>query len=197
MNTMDSFINIFNQYSWDEVKERIYSKTAADVEAALGKQSRTLDDFMALISPAAAKYLEPMAQLSQQLTQQRFGKTIQMYVPMYLSNECNNICTYCGFSLDNKVRRRTLTATEILQEATAIKEMGYEHVLLVTGEANHTVHVSYFKNAISLLRSHFAHISMEVQPLDEDDYRQLTVSLCCATNATLATASSSRASPRK
>ena len=110
MNIMDNFIDIFNQYNWDEVKQRIYNKTAADVEAALGRQSRTLDDFMALISPAAAAYLEPMARLSQQLTQQRFGKTIQMYVPMYLSNECNNICTYCGFSLDNKVRRRTLSA---------------------------------------------------------------------------------------
>lgn len=173
MNTMDSFISIFNQYNWDEVKERIYSKTAADVEAALARPGRTLDDFMALISPAAAAYLEPMAQLSQQLTQQRFGKTIQMYVPMYLSNECNNICTYCGFSLDNKVRRRTLSGTEIVQEAMAIKSMGYEHVLLVTGEANHTVHVPYFKNAINLLKDHFAHISMEVQPLDEDDYREL------------------------
>lgn len=173
MNTMDSFIEIFNQYNWDEVKQRIYSKTAADVEAALGRQSRTLDDFMALISPAAAAYLEPMARLSQQLTRQRFGKTIQMYVPMYLSNECNNICTYCGFSLDNKVRRRTLSATEIVQEATAIRSMGYEHVLLVTGEANHTVHVPYFKNAINLLKKQFAHISMEVQPLDEADYSEL------------------------
>ena len=170
---MDSFIDIFNQYNWDEVKQRIYSKTAADVEAALGRQSRTLDDFMALISPAAAPYLEAMARLSQQLTQQRFGKTIQMYVPMYLSNECNNICTYCGFSLDNKVRRRTLSATEIVQEATAIKSMGYEHVLLVTGEANQTVYVPYFKNAINLLKKQFAHISMEVQPLDEADYSEL------------------------
>ncbi|SEO31620.1 2-iminoacetate synthase ThiH [Niastella yeongjuensis] len=173
MNTMVSFIDIFNQYSWDEVKQRIYSKTAADVETALGRQSRTLDDFMALISPAAAPYLEPMARLSQQLTQQRFGKTIQLYVPMYLSNECNNICTYCGFSFDNKVRRRTLSATEMLQEATAIRSMGYEHVLLVTGEANQTVHVPYFKNAINLLKKQFAHISMEVQPLDEADYREL------------------------
>jgi len=172
-NSMSSFINIFDQYSWDDIKERIYSKTASDVEAALTKPGRTPDDFMALISPAAAAYLEPMAQLSQQLTLQRFGKTIQLYVPMYLSNECNNICTYCGFSLDNKVRRRTLTATEILQEAEAIKSMGYEHVLLVTGEANHTVHIPYFKNALQLLRPHFAHISMEVQPLDEEDYREL------------------------
>jgi 2-iminoacetate synthase len=173
MNTMTSFINIFEQHNWNDIKERIYSKTASDVEAALTRSGRTPDDFMALISPAAAAYLEPMAQISQQLTQQRFGKTIQLYVPMYLSNECHNICTYCGFSLDNKVRRRTLTATEILEEAAAIKSMGYEHVLLVTGEANNTVHIPYFKNALNLLRPHFAHISMEVQPLDEGDYREL------------------------
>src|SRR5688500_13317247 len=165
MNTMDSFINIFNQYSWDEVKERIYSKTAADVEAALGKQSRTLDDFMALISPAAAKYLEPMAQLSQQLTQQRFGKTIQMYVPMYLSNECNNICTYCGFSLDNKVKRKTLSDKEILDEISVLKQQGFNHILLVTGESNHTVNINYFLNALKLIKPHFANISIEFQPL--------------------------------
>jgi 2-iminoacetate synthase len=173
MIDMSSFINIFDQYSWNDIKERIYSKTRSDVEAALTKPGRTLEDFMALISPVAASYLEPMAQLSRQLTQQRFGKTIQMYVPMYLSNECNNICTYCGFSLDNKMRRRTLTGAEILKEAEAIKSMGYEHVLLVTGEANHTVHVPYFINALKLLRPHFAHMSMEVQPLDEADYREL------------------------
>jgi 2-iminoacetate synthase len=173
MNTMTSFINLFEQYNWNDIKERIYSKTATDVEAALTRTGKTLEDFMALISPAAASYLEPMAQLSRRLTQQRFGKTIQMYVPMYLSNECNNICTYCGFSLDNKVRRRTLTPAEILQEAEAIKSMGYGHVLLVTGEASHTVHIPYFKNALSLLRPHFANISMEVQPLDEEDYREL------------------------
>lgn len=173
---MSSFINIFEQYNWDDIKERIYSTTAAQVESALHNRARTIDDFIALISPAAATYLEPMAQLSRQLTQQRFGKTIQMYAPMYLSNECNNICTYCGFSLDNKVRRRTLSPTEILQEAAALKAMGYEHVLLVTGEANHTVHVAYFKEALKLLRSHFAQISMEVQPLDEADYSDLKAS---------------------
>jgi 2-iminoacetate synthase len=170
---MNSFINLFEQYHWNDIKDRIYGATTADVETALHNRAGTLDNFMALISPAAAAYLEPMAQLSRQLTQQRFGKTMQLYAPMYLSNECNNICTYCGFSLDNKVRRRTLTSAEILQEAAALKAMGYEHVLLVTGEANHTVHVDYFKNALQLLRSHFAQLSMEVQPLDEADYRTL------------------------
>ena len=168
-----SFKEEFARYSWDTVKETIYSKTAVDVERALTAPKRTLEDFKALISPAAATYLEPMAMLSRQLTRKRFGNTIQMYVPLYLSNECTNICTYCGFSLDNKVRRRTLTDREILQEVEVIKSMGYEHVLLVTGEANQTVHVEYFKKVLELIRPHFAQVSMEVQPLDRDEYEEL------------------------
>ncbi len=167
---MKSFREVFDACNWNEVKQSIYHKTAADVEQALSRSKRTLEDFKALISPAAAAYLEPMAQYSRRLTQQRFGKTIQLYVPLYLSNECQNICTYCGFSLDNKMQRRTLTGMEIMQEAAAIKQMGFDHVLLVTGEANQTVHLSYFKKALELLRPQFAHISMEVQPLDEADY---------------------------
>jgi len=170
---MASFKEIFDQYSWDAVKADIYSKTAQDVERALAGSRRSLDDFMALLSPAAQPYLEQMAQLSHQLTRQRFGNTIQMYIPLYLSNECQNICTYCGFSLDNKIRRKTLNATEILQEVQAIKAMGYEHVLLVTGEAWQTVGLDYFKAALELVRPHFSHISMEVQPLDESDYAAL------------------------
>lgn len=168
-----SFKDEFEKHHWDTVKESIYGKTAADVEKALLAPKRTIEDFKALISPAAAAYLEPMARLSRQLTQKRFGKTIQMYVPLYLSNECTNICTYCGFSLDNKVRRRTLTAREILQEVEVIKAMGYEHVLLVTGEANQTVHVDYFKMVLDLIRPHFAQVSMEVQPLDQNEYEEL------------------------
>ncbi|CAL1521211.1 2-iminoacetate synthase ThiH [Chitinophaga sp. MM2321] len=167
------FKSVFDQYQWEEVKAGIYAKTAQDVEQALHNKSRSLDDFAALISPAAAAYLEPMARMSHALTLQRFGKTIQLYIPLYLSNECQNICTYCGFSLDNKIRRKTLSHAEILQETATIKQMGYDHVLLVTGEANQLVGLEYFKQALQLLRPHFANISMEVQPMDEADYAAL------------------------
>lgn len=170
---MNSFKNTFDAYDWEEVKTSIYSKTSKDVEKALSSEKRTLEDFKALISPAAVPYLEQMAQASQLLTQKRFGKTIQLYAPMYLSNECNNICTYCGFSFDNKIKRKTLSDTEILKEVEVIKQNGFNHILLVTGEANHTVHVDYFKKAIALIRSQFANISIEVQPLDTDEYRAL------------------------
>ncbi len=167
------FESVFRQYSWNDVKAAIYSKTAKDVEMALEKKQRGLEDFMALISPAAAPYLERMALISRQLTQQRFGKTIQLYVPLYLSNECQNICTYCGFSYDNPLKRKTLSGAEILQEVNAIREMGYEHVLLVTGEASQTVGLEYFMKVMPLIRRHFSQISMEVQPMDQEDYEQL------------------------
>ncbi len=170
---MRMFREELETYNWDEVQSGIYAKTAADVERALSKHKRDIEDFKALISPAAAPYLEEMAQLSHRLTQKRFGKTIQLYAPMYLSNECQNICTYCGFSYDNQIKRKTLSGAEMLQETEFLKKQGFDHVLLVTGEASKTVGVDYLKNAIRLLRPHFANISIEVQPLEEDEYRTL------------------------
>lgn len=167
------FQELFDTYNWEEVKHSIYAKTAADVQIALQKNKRTLEDFKALISPAAMPFLEQMAQLSHRLTRKRFGKTIQLYIPLYLSNECQNICTYCGFSFDNKLARKTLSSFEILQEAEYLKQQGFEHVLLVTGEANKTVGVDYIKKAITLLKPHFTNISMEVQPLEEEEYKEL------------------------
>lgn len=168
-----SFKDIFNQYNWDETLQSIFNKTSMDVEAALSKNKLDLEDFKALISPAAKPYLEQMAQKSRLLTKKRFGNTIQMYAPMYLSNECQNICTYCGFSFTNKIPRRTLTDAEILKEVSFLKNKGYDHILLVTGEANKTVGVDYIKNAIQLIRLQFSNITIEVQPLDQDEYELL------------------------
>ena len=157
------------------MSQNIYDKSESDVLSALGRSGkRSLEDFKALLSPTAAPYLEEMAQLSNQLTQKRFGKTIQLFIPMYLSNECQNICTYCGFSLDVDIPRKTLNDAEILEEVTHIKAMGFDHILLVTGEANNTVGIEYFQHALELIRPHFSHISLEVQPLDEEDYALLT-----------------------
>lgn len=168
-----AFQELFDRYNWEEVEQKIYASTEQDVIRALNKTKRDLDDFAALISPAAAPYLEQMAQQSHALTQKRFGKTIQMYAPMYLSNECNNICTYCGFSLDNKIPRKTLNPAEIEQEMAVIKAMGFNHILLVTGEANYTVNIHYFKKAVAQVKKHFANISIEVQPLSEEEYKEL------------------------
>lgn len=168
-----SFKDIINNLDWKEISDSIYNKTSKDVEIALQKKTRTLEDFKSLISPAAEPFLEEMAQISNRLTLERFGKTIQMYIPLYLSNECQNICTYCGFSLDVKIPRKTLNDKEILKEVQIIKSYGYDHVLIVTGEANKNVGVEYFKNAIKLIKPYFSNISIEVQPLNENDYKEL------------------------
>ena len=169
----NSFQAIFEQYNWNQLEKEIYQYTSVDVERVLRKDKIDISDFKALISPAAKPFLEEMAQRSHALTKKRFGNTIQMYIPMYLSNECQNICTYCGFSMTNKIRRKTLSDAEILQEVAYIKKLGYDHILLVTGEANKTVGVSYLKHAIDLIRSEFSNITIEVQPLDQHEYEQL------------------------
>ncbi len=170
---MEQFGKIWEQYSWQEISERLKEVRVEDVRRSIKKQKRDLDDFLVLIAPAAQSELESMARLSGAQTRKRFGRTIQLYAPLYLSNECQNICTYCGFSLENPVRRRTLNDREILEEAAVLQSMGVEHVLLVTGEANNRVNLLYFLNAIALLRPYFVHISLEVQPLSEQEYRLL------------------------
>ncbi len=170
---MSSFLTTFEKYNWDTLENEIYSVTESDVKQVLLKEKIDLEDFKKLIAPAAKPFLEEMAQRSHMLTKKRFGNTIQMYIPMYLSNECQNICTYCGFSMTNKIKRRTLSDTEILKEVAYIKKLGYDHILLVTGEANKTVGVSYIKHAIDLIREHFSNITMEVQPMDQEEYEAL------------------------
>jgi len=161
------------QYSWDDVKQRVYAVSEHEVLTVLNKHKLTIEDFLVLLSPAASPFLELMANRSRLLTQQRFGKTIQLFMPLYLSNECQNICTYCGFSLDNKIKRKTLTRAEIMLEAAVLKEKGVDHVLIVTGEANSTVNMAYFLDAVKLLKTYFNTISIEVQPLEEEEYRLL------------------------
>lgn len=170
---MNSFKDLFERYHWDEVKQKLEKVTLSDVEYSLSKKNKTVEDFLNLLSPVAAQKLEVMANMTRTITQKRFGKTIQLYAPLYLSNECQNICTYCGFSLDNKLKRKTLSDTELMIEASVLKAMGVNHVLLVSGEANKTVGISYFLNAVRLLKPHFANISIEVQPLSEEEYVQL------------------------
>lgn len=170
---MNTFKSVFEQYDWNTIQSKIYQTSVQEVELALAKNKRNLDDFLALISPAAQPYLEQMAQISHELTKKRFGKTIQMYAPLYLSNECQNICTYCGFSLDNKIKRKTLMDSEIKLEGEALKKLGFDHVLLVTGEANYTVNINYFLNAIEQIKNDFSIISVEVQPLSQEEYEHL------------------------
>lgn len=168
-----SFYDEIQKYDWNQVTHDIYSKTESDVLRALAKDKLTLSDFQALISPAAQPYVEQMAQKSMQITQKRFGKTIQMYVPLYVSNYCTNACIYCGFNHNNEFERKLLSMDEVLNEAAAIKKLGFEHILLVTGEDQRYCNTQYIADIIAMLKKEFALISIEVQPMDMEDYQQL------------------------
>ncbi|AWH89116.1 2-iminoacetate synthase ThiH [Limnobaculum parvum] len=158
---------------WDDISLSLYSKTSRDVEQALRNQRRTLGDFMALISPAALPYLEVMAQEAQHLTRQRFGNTVSFYAPLYLSNLCANECSYCGFSMSNRIKRKTLDEHEIALECHALNAMGYKHLLLVTGEHQGKVGMDYFRRHFPAIRQHFSSLMMEVQPLSSEEYEEL------------------------
>ena len=118
------FSEELEKYDWDETTRFIASRTAADVRVALRKEHLSVEDFMALISPAAEPFLEEMAQLSHRYTLERFGKTISMYIPMYVSNACSNCCVYCGFNHNNPLKRVTLTMDQVRAECEAIRELG-------------------------------------------------------------------------
>ncbi|MFZ9978836.1 MAG: 2-iminoacetate synthase ThiH [Opitutales bacterium] len=170
-----SFAEVHAAHPWDEVLASVRAKTDADVLRALARaeaDSADLEDFKALVSPAAAPHLERMARLSHERTLRRYGRTMQLFAPAYLSNECQNVCTYCGFSAGNKVPRRTLNPGEILREAGALKKLGFDHLLILTGESN-KVAVPYFVQALDLLRPHFSSLSMEVQPMETEEYAEL------------------------
>ncbi len=169
------FGEIHAAHPWDTTRDRILARTDADVRRALARAEAgdaDLRDMEALLSPAAAPHLERMARLSHERTVRRFGRTIQLFAPAYLSNECQNVCTYCGYSAGNKVPRRTLAPAEILREAGELRKLGIDHALLLTGESN-KVGVDYLEAALGLLRPHFSSLSLEVQPLETEDYRRL------------------------
>ena len=162
-------------YNWDETTEAIAAKTAADVERVLAKTRLDVDDFMALISPAAAPYLEQMAARSRRFTQERFGRTVSLFIPLYLTNSCTNSCVYCGFHLANKMARTILTPEEMVREYEAIKALGpFENLLLVTGENPAKAGVPYLSRALDLAKPYFSNLKIEVMPLETEDYRELT-----------------------
>lgn len=160
---------------WDETSARISSKRSADVERALSAANPTIDDFMAMVSPAAEPYIEPMAALSRRYTQQRFGRVISMYIPMYITNSCTNSCVYCGFNRHNQMPRVVLTPGQIEDECRAIRRLGpFDNILLVTGENPALAGTDYLEQALNVCRSYFNNMTIEVMPLPEDDYRRLT-----------------------
>ena len=163
----DELLNI----DWDETTERIAAKSDADVRRALGRERCDVDDFMALISPAAVPYLETMARLSKRYTEERFGRTMSMFIPLYITNSCSNSCVYCGFHRSNPMRRTILTIEQIEDEYRAIKRLApFENILLVTGENPAKAGVPYLARAIDVAKRYFSNIKIEVMPLSAEEY---------------------------
>lgn len=161
--------------SWEGVTERIAAMTDADVRRALAKERLDVDDFMALVSPAAAPYLEQMARLSRKYTEERFGRTMSMFIPLYITNSCSNSCVYCGFHRSNPMARTILTAEQIEDECKAIKKLApFENILLVTGENPAKAGVKYLAKAIEVAKKYFSNIKIEVMPLKAEEYLELT-----------------------
>ncbi|MDR2549088.1 MAG: 2-iminoacetate synthase ThiH [Desulfobulbus sp.] len=147
--------------------------TDADVERVLGKDKPGAMDFLTLLSHRAAGHLEAMARRAHQLTVQHFGRTIQMFIPLYISNHCTNHCAYCGFNHNNPILRRKLSLEEIETEARAIAATGMQHILFLTGEAPRFTPMQYLEEAARLLKRHFASVAIEVYPLEVEEYRRL------------------------
>jgi 2-iminoacetate synthase len=166
-------MTLFNLPDFQQLQQSIRHCTSADVEQALLSRSPDVHDLAALISPAAEPFLPEMARRSALLTAQRFGRVIQLYAPIYLSNYCTNRCAYCGFSADNRIARRCLTLDEAETEADILHSRGFQHILLVSGEAESAVGVEYLEAIAFRLRGRFAAVSIEVQPLSTAHYARL------------------------
>lgn len=161
-----------NRQAWSEV---IQAKTPNDVQRALAQPvgKYDFDKLLCLVSPAAADYLEQMAQLAAKLTIQRFGRTIQLYAPLYVSNFCRNHCRYCGYNAQSKFTRNRLTIEQALADAEIIASEGFRNILIVSGEDPEFISVEYLCELAGKLRRRFSSISIEIYPMSKTQYADL------------------------
>lgn len=163
---MDRVINAMEEYDYNKY-------TAEDVKAALAHDTRTPEDFAALLSPAALPFLEDMARAAQYETRKHFGNSVYMFTPLYIANYCENYCIYCGFNCHNKINRAKLNDDEIEKEMAAIAKSGLEEILILTGESKKMSDVEYIGNACKIARNYFKVIGLEVYPMNSDEYAYL------------------------
>jgi len=168
-----SFVAEFNSLPFAGLVRRAQTAGQTAARESLARSSLTLTDFAQLISPAAGELLEPLGRRSQALTQQRFGKVIRLFAPLYLSNECINNCKYCGFSRDNPILRVTLSVDEVKREAAALKAQGFRNVLLVAGEHPKFVSNGYLRDCVAALHGDVPSVSLEVGPMETHEYEPL------------------------
>lgn len=176
------FADVIDSYDWDGTTEKIAATTLADVDRVLAKAQRggkplDPDDFACLIAPVAAQRIEEMARLSREYTLERFGKTISLYIPMYVSNACTNKCVYCGFNHDNDMKRTILTMDQVKAECEAIKKLGpFDNILIVAGEYPSLCGTEYLEKVLHTCRPYFNNMTIEVQPMRMEAYKRLTES---------------------
>ncbi|CDE47234.1 thiazole biosynthesis protein ThiH [Clostridium sp. CAG:411] len=149
------------------------SYTEADVKRALMHETCSVEDFKALLSPAAAPYLEQMAQRAKIETSKHFGNTVYFFTPLYIANYCENYCIYCGFNCYNDIVRKQLTEEEIEHEMQVIADSGIEEILILTGESKAMSSVEYIGNACKMAKKYFKNIGLEIYPVNSDDYAYL------------------------
>lgn len=147
--------------------------TCEDIRSIIYKDRLSELDYLALLSPVAEKHLEEMAQRAHHLTVQHFGRVILLYTPMYLANYCVNKCVYCGFGVQNHIKREKLTTREVEAEAAIIAATGLKHILILTGESRQHSPVSYIRDCVKVLKNYFTSISIEIYPLEEAEYAEL------------------------
>lgn len=147
--------------------------TENDVITALEHETKTIEDFGALLSPAALPFLEEIAKQAQAETRKHFGNSINMFTPLYISNYCENYCIYCGFNCHNKIHRAKLNAEEIEKEMQAIAKTGLQEILLLTGESKKMSDVKYIGEACKIARKYFKVVGLEVYPMNSDEYRYI------------------------
>ena len=147
--------------------------TAADVKAALEHTACTIEDFKALLSPAAEPFLEQMAQRARIETSKHFGNTVYLFTPLYIANYCENYCVYCGFNCYNHIKRMKLSREQIEKEMKVIADSGMEEILILTGESRSQSNVEYIGEACKLARKYFRMVGLEIYPVNTDEYRYL------------------------
>lgn len=147
--------------------------TETDVKRALSHDTCSVEDFKALLSPAALPYLEELAQRAQQETSRHFGNTVYLFTPLYIANYCENYCVYCGFNCYNDIARKKLSMEEIEAEMRVIASSGMEEILLLTGESHHMSDVDYIGEACKLAGKYFRNVGLEIYPVNSSEYRYL------------------------
>lgn len=147
--------------------------TAKDVRAALEHETCTIEDFKALISPAAEPFLEQMAERARRETSKHFGNTVYLFTPLYIANYCENYCVYCGFNCYNHINRMKLTMEQIEKEMKVIADSGMEEILILTGESRGQSSVEYIGEACKLARKYFRMVGLEIYPVNTDEYHYL------------------------